>query len=402
MNAHSAIAYLVDRYPTAHPAGVLREAAELRRLGFDIRIAALRLPERPPEAPAEAIWCLRRQGVAGVLLGLMAALARPAGLWRGLKLVLALGRLDLERLAGSLVHLAQAAALGRWMRGQGLGHVHAQGAAAAIDVGVLAKALFGVNCSFAAQGLEEADGAVNPVQAARVRGADFVVCASHHASGQLRQVVPEPEWSKLEVCRPGVDPERYAPVARPARPDPFRLLCVGSLVPAHGQHVLLEALALLVGRGVRPQLTLVGDGPDRAALEARATALRLKDAVRFAGAVGQDVVLSLYERADAFVLPSLAEGLPVALLEAMAAGLPCVAAGTGGVPELIRDGEHGLLVAASDSAGLADAVERLMDDPGLRARLAEAGRGRVLADYVLKVNSARLGALFEERLRPGG
>lgn len=93
---------------------------------------------------------------------------------------------------------------------------------------------------------------------------------------------------------------------------------------------------------------------------------------------------------------------PVPLLEAMAAGLPCAAAGTGGVPELVRDGEHGLLVAVSDSAGLAEAIERLMDDPALRAGLAGAGRARILADYVLKVNSARLGALFEERLVPGG
>lgn len=402
MNAHPAIAYLVDRYPAAHPAGVLREAAELRRLGFDIRIAARHLPERPPAAAADAIWCLRRQGLAGMLLGLAAALARPVGLGRALKLVLALGRLDLGRLAASLAHLAEAAALGRWIRAQGLGHVHAQGAAAAIDVGLLAKALYGVGCSFATQGWEEPDGAVNPVQAARVRAADFVACASHYALGQLRQVVPEPAWSKLEVCRPGVDPERYAPVARPARPEPFRLLCVGDLVPAHGQHGLLEALALLAGRGLRPQLTLVGDGPDRAALEARAAALKVKDMVRFAGEAAPDVVLSLYERADAFVLPSLAEGLPVALLEAMAAGLPCVAAGTGGVPELVRDGEHGLLVAVSDSAGLAEAIERLMGDPPLRAGLAGAGRARILADYVLKVNSARLGALFEERLVPGG
>jgi len=120
--------------------------------------------------------------------------------------------------------------------------------------------------------------------------------------------------------------------------------------------------------------------------------------VRFAGAVNQDAILDFYGQADAFVLPSFAEGLPVVLMEAMAMGVPCITTSITGVPELIRDGQEGLLVPASDADGLARAIETLMDDPELCRRVAEAGREKALADYVLRVNVARLGEVFRQRL----
>lgn len=403
-NHHPTLAYLVGRYPAVSHTFILREVAELRHLGFTLRVASVNDPDRPAEgwteaeqAEAETTWYLKRQGIPGALIALAMTLAKqPAGLWRGVKLALHLGGWDIRRIARNFAYLVGAAMLGRWMQTQGLRHLHVHSATPAAAVGLLVKAVFGTGYSFTAHGPDEFHDA--HALADPIHGADFVACTSHYARGQIQKLSPVAEWPKFEVCRLGVDPERFSPVARPARPEPFRLLCVGRLVPAKGQHVLLDALALLARRGRHPHLTLVGDGPDRASLENHAQHLRLKDSVRFAGAVNQEVVLGLYERADAFVLPSFAEGLPVTLMEALATGLACVATRIGGVPELIDDGEHGLLVAASDSEGLADAIERLMDDPGLRARLAEAGRARVLADYVLRVNSARLGAIFKARL----
>ncbi|WP_255556492.1 glycosyltransferase family 4 protein [Methylococcus sp. Mc7] len=170
------------------------------------------------------------------------------------------------------------------------------------------------------------------------------------------------------------------------------------LVPAKGQHILLDALALLLARGRRVHLTLVGQGPDRPSLEAQAGRLGPGSAVSFAGAVNQDEVFGYYAAADAFVLPSFAEGLPVVLMEAMALGVPCVTTHITGVPELIRDGIEGLLVAPSDAEGLAAAIERLMDDPALRSRLTEAGRAKVLAEYELNGSIARLAEVFTHRL----
>jgi glycosyltransferase involved in cell wall biosynthesis len=112
----------------------------------------------------------------------------------------------------------------------------------------------------------------------------------------------------------------------------------------------------------------------------------------------QTEVRELYRRADIFALASFAEGVPVVLMEAMAMQLPCVATRITGIPELIRDGIDGLLVTPSDAAELAVAIARLIDDPGLRRRLAAAGRVRVEEKYHLATNVARLGEIFRRRL----
>jgi len=153
------------------------------------------------------------------------------------------------------------------------------------------------------------------------------------------------------------------------------------------------------GRAVR--LRVVGDGPDRAALEHDVAARGLAGHVVFEGAVNQDRIRALYAQADAFALASFAEGIPVVLMEAMAMEIPCVTTCITGIPELVRDGIDGLLVAPSDDEALAAALGRLMDDAALRRRLGEAGRRRVEEKYDLSRNTDRLAEIFRRRLARG-
>jgi glycosyltransferase involved in cell wall biosynthesis len=143
---------------------------------------------------------------------------------------------------------------------------------------------------------------------------------------------------------------------------------------------------------------LVGAGPDRAALEELIFRLGLGNVVTLEGGVNQDHIRAHYERADLFALPSYAEGLPVVLMEAMSVGIACVSTRIAGIPELIEDGVNGLLVTPSDVVGLEDALERLIRDPALRQRLAEAGRTRVMQAYDLNTNLIALAELFRHRL----
>ena len=209
------------------------------------------------------------------------------------------------------------------------------------------------------------------------------------------------EWEKFELTPLGVDLAVFTP--RPVRPhsSPFTILCVGRLVPAKGQHILLAAVERLVKAGRQVRLCLVGDGPDRARLEEQVKVQGLEAYVAFAGAVNQDRIRALYAEADVFALASFAEGIPVVLMEAMAMSIPCVTTYITGIPELIRDGIDGLLVSPSDDAALAEAIARLMDDPALRQRLGEAGRCRVQDKYDLNRNTAALAALFRQRLPDG-
>jgi glycosyltransferase involved in cell wall biosynthesis len=234
--------------------------------------------------------------------------------------------------------------------------------------------------------------------AAKVAASRFVCAISSFGRSQLMKSCDPADWSKIEVSLLGVDAAAFRPRPFCESPDVFEILWVGSLTPARGQRLLVNAAGELLRQGRRLRLHLVGDGEDRAALEAHAAALGLHDAVVFHGWLNQDQVRSLYERADLFALASFAEGIPVVLMEAMAMEIPCVATYIAGIPELIRDGESGLLVHASDAAALAAAIARLMDQPELRRQLGKAGREKVLVDFDLATNMAKLAGIFRQRL----
>jgi glycosyltransferase involved in cell wall biosynthesis len=148
----------------------------------------------------------------------------------------------------------------------------------------------------------------------------------------------------------------------------------------------------------RVRLRYVGDGPDRASLEQSVKEKGLEKNIVFEGAVNQDNIRELYSRADAFVLASFAEGIPVVLMEAMAMEIPCITTRIAGIPELIRDGADGLLVPASDVEALKNAIASLMNDSSLRLKLGRAGRQRVIEKYNLKPNADRLAEIFRRRL----
>jgi glycosyltransferase involved in cell wall biosynthesis len=146
-----------------------------------------------------------------------------------------------------------------------------------------------------------------------------------------------------------------------------------------GHEVLNEAAAWLRDRHADLQFLLVGSGPRRAALEAMVNARGLQQTVRFTG--HRHDVAALLADADVFVLPSRSEAFPNAAIEAMAAGLPVVASAVGGLLDLIEPERTGLLVAAGDSAALADAIDRLIAEPQRAARIGAAARQTVAARY---------------------
>lgn len=144
------------------------------------------------------------------------------------------------------------------------------------------------------------------------------------------------------------------------------------------------------------RLVMVGDGPLRPTLEARARDLGLNGAVRFLGAVPR--AASFLPHFDVFVLSSVWEGMSNSLLEAMAAGRPVVATRVGGNPEVVVDGETGLLVPPRDPRALADAVLRLLGDPALAGRLGEAARRRVESQFTLEQMVSRMQELYDQLL----
>jgi glycosyltransferase involved in cell wall biosynthesis len=238
--------------------------------------------------------------------------------------------------------------------------------------------------------------------AEKVQRARFVVCISDYARSQLMKLTPPDQWRKLIVVHCGVDPTVFNPGPDRHRESGDRLtvLCVGRLAPDKGYGILFDALASLPADDARRiEVVIVGDGPQREELQRRAAELPGCQ-VTFAGAAGQDRLLPLYGQADIFCLPSLAEGLPVVLMEAMAMGLPVIAPGIMGIPELVTDRTTGLTVSPGRADLLAGALRELLDDEGLRRTLGEAGRERVLADYDVRRSAELLNDLYRD-LVPG-
>lgn len=237
----------------------------------------------------------------------------------------------------------------------------------------------------------------------KLADADWTVTCSAAAVARLAALASDPD--RVALIYHGLDFERFP--APPARPDvigaPTRLLSIGRLVPKKGFDVLLRALAMLPA-ALEWRLTHVGGGGD-AALRALAAELGLADRVEWRGSAAQEEVLRQYRAADVFVLASRVagdgdrDGLPNVLLEAQSQGLACVSTAVSAIPELILDGETGLLAPPDDPAALAAALASVIADPALRRRLGAAGQARVRARFGHATGLERLAEKFRATAR---
>ena len=217
----------------------------------------------------------------------------------------------------------------------------------------------------------------------------------------MAQTVPRiapADAAKLKVVRCGIEVDRLPPPARrPAAPGrPLEILSVGRLSPEKGQVGLVEAFAAAVARGLQARLVLVGGGPDEAKIRAAVAAHGLGERVELRGRQPEAAVLQAMAAADLFVLSSLMEGLPVVLMEALGMELPVIAPAITGIPELVEHGRTGLLFQAGAWDELTGRLLELAADPALRARLAAAGRARVLQEFDVARAVEPLEAHFRE------
>jgi colanic acid/amylovoran biosynthesis glycosyltransferase len=408
--ARASLAYLVSEYPGVSHTFILREIRRLRAMNSDIRVASINQCRRPTAQLTEeerqemaATYYVKKAGVSGALRAHWFVLAsRPIAYLRGLGFALRLAGGDIKRLLFAIFYFVEAVMLGRWMERQGLRHVHVHFANPAAQVALIASRVFAIRYSLTVHGPDEFYDTQGHNLTEKVAGASFVCCISYFAISQLKLLSPSSEWSKFELTPLGVDPKVFAPCPFRFVPEPFEILCVGRLVAAKGQHILLEAIDRLVHKDFRVRLRLVGDGPERKPLELEVRRRGLSEHVIFEGSVNEDRIREFYRGADAFVLASFAEGVPVVLMEAMAMEIPCVTTYVGGIPQLIQNEVDGLLVAPSDVNALTSAIERLIGDPALRIRLATAARERVFKHYNLGPNVSRLRAIFDTRLAAQG
>jgi colanic acid/amylovoran biosynthesis glycosyltransferase len=401
------VLYIVSRFPAVTETFVVNEWLVLSER-FRMQLVALR---RTREAPVHAesgrvMPRVRFPGTPGpgtVAAHLVWLVRHPRTYFTVLAAVLrgAL-RFSLLEAAKETVVFLQAAAVARTAAREGVEHVHAHFASHPATAAWIVHRLTGIPFSFTAHAN---DLFVAPVLLDRkAADARFVVAISEYNRRVLVQRCPSAH--RLEVVHCGVDSERYG-WGGLGRRDPNRAVCVASLLPKKGHMHLIDALALLVERQPGIVLELVGDGPERDRILRRARDLGVAKHVRLLGARSSDDVRAKLAEARVFALPSVRlpsgrmEGIPVALMEAMACGVPVVATRLSGIPELVRDGVTGLLVEPGDSRGLAAAMAAALEDDTLAAVLALRARELVERSFSLTREAQRLGDLFAESIAQG-
>jgi glycosyltransferase involved in cell wall biosynthesis len=356
--------YVIDRFPELSETFIAGEIRELRRTGDDVRVYARARGDG--HDTAERATPVRYRPNRGRRAAAVAATAvrAPRGTLRAVRW--ACGQRRHER--GMLEAFADACAVRAEVAAAD--HVHAHFAHWPASVAVLASLMTGTPCSFTAHArdLFLADpGALRR----KVAVARFAAAVSDHTREVLAAAAPR-DAARVHVVRNGIDLGRYRP--EPSPPTDPLVLTVARLVEKKGVDVVVDACAQSESRA---DWVVVGDGPLRAALERRA-AEACPGRLRFTGALDDDGVAALLRRAGVFVLPCrvAADGdrdaLPVALVEALAAGVPAVTTPVAGIPEVVRDGESGYLVSPDDPEAVAQAVDRLLTDAELHERMRAA------------------------------
>lgn len=391
------LAYLTAQYPAMSHTFILREIAGLRREGMTISTFSVRQtpPEQHigPEEKAEAAqtFSILPDGLKPnrLLSALAAALRNYRPFAQAMRLAMKTRAPGIKAFGYQMVYLVEAMLLAQELRKRGVDHLHAHFANACATVAMLAAVLAEIPFSFTLHGPSDL---AEPKQwrlDEKIARADFVSCISYFARSQAMLLSAPAHWEKLQIVRCAIEPDRYKPTPPPDAPIHFAF--VGRLAPVKGLRVLVEAFKALQKNYPDAQITVVGDGPDREWLEKQA-----KDIpnITLTGALSQDRVAEVLAQAHALVLPSFAEGVPVVLMEAMAAGRPVIATQVAGVSELVETEVNGLIVPPGHLDALINALETIASDPAKRERMGQNGRDKVTKDFNIAVEAPKLAAHF--------
>jgi colanic acid/amylovoran biosynthesis glycosyltransferase len=407
----------MTRFPQIAETFILREIDELERHGQPVLVVPLlRGSSRVIHDEAKP-WIKRALYTPLLSLGILrsnltAFLRAPKRYLRLLGALIAGTFFRPSTLLRTLALFPKSVHLSLVLPTLGIRHVHSHFATHATTMAYIISSLSDITYSFTVHG---PDVFVHRLLLSeKIAGAKFIRAISTFNKAFLCGLYPVLTAGKVEVVRTGVNPEVYEQAALRSKPrhdgrhDKLHLLSVAALTPSRGFPFLVDACARLVRSGANIECSIVGDGPLRASTEQWIAQHGLAHAVRLLGNLPQHEVARLMGEADVFVLPSVIavdgqmDGIPVSLMEAMAAGKPVIASTISGIPELVKNNVNGILVDAAYAGRLADAVQRLYADPRLRERLGRAGQIKVRQEFDVRRNAAALIALLDRHRDPSG
>lgn len=286
-------------------------------------------------------------------------------------------------------------------RGEPIDHIHAHFAHDPTLIAQLVQMLTGISYSFTAHARDLVQ--IPPAALiSRTESATAVATCSATNLEYFKATLPAPLLAKVKLIYHGVDTERFKPAENRAANDVPQIVSIGRLVEKKGFGDLVAACQMLHEQGQAFHCTIYGEGPLAGELTRQIAESGLQEVVSLPGACTQREIVSALQRADLFALtPFVTEdgdrdGVPNVLVEAMACGLPVVSTAVAGIPELVRDGENGVLVAAHDVAAIAAALGTLLGDGTRRAQMSAAARQTAIDSFDLRAGARQMVALFEQ------
>lgn len=397
------IAYMMSRFPKISETFILYEILEQERLGNVVEVYPLLREHQPVTHPEAERLVERAHFHPYISWPIVRAnwhylLRRPGAYFRTLAEVLGGTWGSTNFFLGALMYWPKAVRFAYEMEGLGIKHVHAHFCNHPALVALIIHRLAGIPYSFTAHGSDLHKD--KRMLDKKVEAAAFAVTVSNFNKGEMIKACGENMRDKIHIVHCGIDQEVFAPPVEKSSDGRFRIICVASFEEVKGHKYLIEACRVLRERGLDFVCDLIGDGPVRAQVAKQIADNNLQDRVIIHGSRKRMEVAQMMAAAHVKVLASVPtaegkrEGVPVVLMEAMASGLPVVSSQLSGIPELVENGQTGILVQPGDVNALALALQKLHADPALRFKMGRAGREKVLREFNLKLNVAGLAKLF--------
>jgi glycosyltransferase involved in cell wall biosynthesis len=386
------IAYFVDCFPVTSETFVINEIVALEKMGAAVEVFSINQPTKiAPHAHAAALssrtnyYSARMdQSVNKAREHFIHAAKHPFRYLRAFQWA----KSNDEDLFWNFKRMGSFA---RFLKTLAITHIHAQFANTAAECAMVVSEMTGIPFSVTTH---HYDILLKPYRYYPMLGlrAKFIrTISEYNRKALIKLGVPA---DKIEVIHCGVNVDDVKPL--PVEKN-FDLVCVARLEKVKGLHCLIEAVDLLAKRWPTLRVAVIGEGSERSALEVSLAEKGLNDLVRLMGALSQEKVFACLNQAKIAVLPSLSEGIPVSLMEAMAAELPVVSTCITGIPELVHDGVTGFLVNPGDASQLANRLERLLVNEQIRHEFGRKGRAKITAEFNLFQESTKLLTLMTKQ-----
>ena len=394
------IGYLINQYPHTTHSFIRREIRALESLGVSIARLSLRTDRSKLVTPEDIqeldkTRVITEENLTTLFVSLLHCIFKQPNLFcRTVFLTIKLG-LRRRQVMRHLAYFVEASHIKKIAINEGITHIHAHFGTNTTSIAMLIYHLGGPTYSFTVHGPEEFDSPAAISLSEKIEHARFVIGVSEFGKSQLYRWTNPQNWKKVHVVHCALDLSQEG--FKNHEESPIKLLCVGRLAEQKGQTVLIQSLQILRDEyKLEPKLTLIGDGPMRESIENSIEKSKLESQVTLKGWMSQDGVEEALGACSHFVLPSFAEGLPVAIMEAVRRKTPVISTYIAGIPELISDGYSGWLSHAGDPRNLAYKIHQAISSDAMTTdTITNNAWKKLVQNHDINGEAKKLLALFE-------